>query len=554
MRRVSLPFRVSALVLTAVAVPTLFACLEHPLKPVEYDLASEKKRGVQISVNKDVDILFVIDNSGSMGEEQANVSANFASFIDVLEQKDVQANYRIGVTTTDNGNPKCDGTGPEGGKLQMTSCRSRQNEFLFPGTPMVDVTDIACLDNCAIDDMNIQPTATAHDPDLKPRPWLESIEGKTNLPDADGDGTSDYSTVEAFQCFGPQGVAGCGFESHLESMYLAFLHAATEGDNQYDFVRDNALLSVVIVTDETDCSLDKDFSSIFELEQDGGNPSAFWSDPNANQPTSAVCWNAGVACTGGPGTYDECHSENYDVDGNPGASADQSVLYPLSRYVDFVQEIEDKKREYTPGQEVLVALIAGVPPGYSEGSADITYADAATMQEQLDFGIGAGCTNNATTPIGTARPPVREREFAEAFMVGDERNLFSICANDFSPALAAIANAIRDQLKPSCMPECVADTDPVQPGLQAQCNLEQFSPGGARVPVPQCGAGDALPDGADVCFVPLTEADLALECDMAGYNLEFRLVRRGGVPAPGGTSVEATCVLSASKEVDCPDL
>src|SRR6185503_2996542 len=138
---------------------------------------------------------------------------------------DVEANYRIGVTTTDNGNPYCGSTGPEGGKLQMTSCRTRQGEFIFTGTPTADVTDIACLDHCTIDDMDIQPTATELDPDLRPRPWLENIDGKTNLPDADGNGTPDYTTIEAFQCFGPQGIAGCGFESHLESMYLSFLHA-----------------------------------------------------------------------------------------------------------------------------------------------------------------------------------------------------------------------------------------------------------------------------------------------------------------------------------------
>ena len=75
--------------------------------------------GLQLTVNKDVDILFVIDNSGSMGEEQAILANNFASFIEVLEAEDVEANYRIGITTTDNGNPWCPPgvTTPESGKL-----------------------------------------------------------------------------------------------------------------------------------------------------------------------------------------------------------------------------------------------------------------------------------------------------------------------------------------------------------------------------------------------------------------------------------------------------
>jgi cobalamin biosynthesis protein CobT len=78
----------------------LGGCLDHPLKQVVYDKTSEDDLVFDIAVNKDVDILFVIDNSGSMAEEQALLSANFKAFIDVLERDDVKANYRIGITTT----------------------------------------------------------------------------------------------------------------------------------------------------------------------------------------------------------------------------------------------------------------------------------------------------------------------------------------------------------------------------------------------------------------------------------------------------------------------
>lgn len=45
------------------------------------------------------DVLFVVDDSASMTEEQANLAANFASFVELLG--DTTADYRIGVTTTD---------------------------------------------------------------------------------------------------------------------------------------------------------------------------------------------------------------------------------------------------------------------------------------------------------------------------------------------------------------------------------------------------------------------------------------------------------------------
>ncbi len=75
------------------------ACLEHPVKGVEYDKLTVDDEVFPIAVNKDVDILFVIDNSGSMAEEQALLSANFAAFIDVLEAPDVKTSRSRATTT-----------------------------------------------------------------------------------------------------------------------------------------------------------------------------------------------------------------------------------------------------------------------------------------------------------------------------------------------------------------------------------------------------------------------------------------------------------------------
>jgi hypothetical protein len=558
MRRLCIVSRAGLLASVALATPTLLGCLDHPLKPVGYSHAQNEENAIQLIVNRDVDILFVIDNSGSMGEEQGRVAANFKSFIDVLENPSVDANYRIGVTTTDNGNPWCGTTTPEAGKLQLSSCLGRTGEFVFDGNPPKDATAEACTDLCKFDEITTLPTSTELDVDEKPRPWLERIEGKSNLAAVDG---VTPSTTEAFQCFGPQGIAGCGFESHLESMYKAFLRAQKEGEPQYGFLRSNAILAVVILSDEVDGSYNNAYQSMWLPASEGGNM-VFWSDPSAAQPTSAVQWNAGVECTGGPGTYDECHSQNYDIDGNPGAADGKAVFHPLDRYVEFVQKLEDEKQEITPDQEVLVALIGGVPPGYDTGMSEIVYADAMDPAEQNDFGIGAGCVNASTTPASTARPPVREREFAEAFQVGNEdtdRNLYSICEDDFAPALGAIAKRIQAELKPACMPTCVADDDLIHPGLQPSCTLEQQSPkpgggGITKTNVEPCNPDASLPSGVDVCYVALVEDALSDFCAEAGWNLEFRLVRREGVPAPGGTSVSATCQLSQNRAMDCPDL
>src|SRR5687768_10493892 len=55
---------------------------------------------IELRMRRAVDILFVVDNSGSMGGEQGTLVQSFRSFVEVLEAQQVGANYRIGVTTT----------------------------------------------------------------------------------------------------------------------------------------------------------------------------------------------------------------------------------------------------------------------------------------------------------------------------------------------------------------------------------------------------------------------------------------------------------------------
>lgn len=78
-----------------VLLALLCSCGGPGLESVELESEPSSENQLQLTENKDIDILFVIDNSGSMGEEQANLAANFGAFIEVLEANDVEANYRI---------------------------------------------------------------------------------------------------------------------------------------------------------------------------------------------------------------------------------------------------------------------------------------------------------------------------------------------------------------------------------------------------------------------------------------------------------------------------
>lgn len=554
--------RIGAQVCICASAVGLSACLDHPLKPVEYDSEGVGSGSLPLALNRDVDILFVIDNSGSMAEEQATLARNFEQFIEVLERSDVDANYRIAITTTDNANVSyCGENGPESGRFQLQSCLDRANEFIFNTD---DHFAEACESVCDHPGLAVLPSWTSADKEEKPRPWIERNGSFTNLPDG-------ISTSDAFECFGPQGIAGCGFESTLESMRLALTRAESAKELNYGFVRPTALLAVVLVTDEEDCSSRKDAEFATVWRPDGNK--VFWSEANKDepQPSSEVCWFAGVECSGGPGTYDECHPADLGIDGEP-TDPDHSVLYSVQTYIDFLEEVEAQKRKFNPDAEVLVAVLSGVPAGYEKGMSEIVYHDGsgADAQYQLDNGIGPGCKSGN----GLAVPPVRLRAFAEAFQLGDEpsdRNLYSVCEEDYSPALDQIASLIGKQLRPPCMTTCVADTDPVSKGLDPTCTLEEsFADADGNmheVKVPKCEGTTAqphFPAGSDVCWIARTDPDPKDDADLSddmhetcaeeGWNLQFEVLRTPEGERTGYTTVAADCVVSQAPETDCPNL
>ena len=200
--------------------------------------------------------------------------------------------WRLAVTTSDNGNPWCppETTTPESGQFVFSSCKSRLGDFLFNNGD-VNVQDLACNNICNLDDNQLQalPTTTDDDPQAKPRPWLQREGGQLNLPPG-------VDAGEALRCLVPMGINGCGFEQQLEAILKAvtptgptawtspdftpigqpggpdgtdipfFRMTSGHGNVENDgFLRENAVLAIIPVTDEEDCSVVDDdayFSSV----------------------------------------------------------------------------------------------------------------------------------------------------------------------------------------------------------------------------------------------------------------------------------------------------
>jgi len=159
-----------------------------------------------------LDILFVIDDSGTMESEQQMLVAGFEDFVTVLEGYETtastQLDYRIGVTTT--GVSTHYSTDGVPGYITL---EGRDGELVAPG----ETSD----------------------------PWI----------DGPGPDVSDmFGDIALVGTWGP------AYEMPLLAMELAL--EESDGGVNDGFLREDALFAVIIITDEDDCSRTDDYWAI----------------------------------------------------------------------------------------------------------------------------------------------------------------------------------------------------------------------------------------------------------------------------------------------------
>lgn len=154
-----------------------------------------------------MDIVFVVDNSQSMEQEQANLGKNFPEFIKVInEYKTANGellDYRVAITSTD------------------------------------DVTDLGKFRKS-----RGQGPDQSCDPGPNNNPWLVR---------------EDANIAENFACRAQLGTLGSNVERPLEAAKLAVTARITDGTNTKDgesFIREDALLAFVVITDEDEGGAD----------------------------------------------------------------------------------------------------------------------------------------------------------------------------------------------------------------------------------------------------------------------------------------------------------
>ena len=155
-----------------------------------------------------VDFLFVVDDSSSMSEHQANLVANFPTFIAGIESTlgEVES-FHVGVVATDafSGNP---------------------GACILLGALITETTGAGADSSNAVCG-----------------PYAEGLGYMTDADDLDS----------TFACAAQVGTMGNGFERPMEAMVTA-LGPTLSGVGQCNegFLRDDALLVIVVITDEWD--------------------------------------------------------------------------------------------------------------------------------------------------------------------------------------------------------------------------------------------------------------------------------------------------------------
>lgn len=330
-----------------------------------------------------VDLLFVIDNSGSMLATQARLSGELPNLIRMLTAPpdfdgdgepdwDPIADLQVGIVTTDMGGgphmpPTCSGIGDDG-RLRTSSsseaCADTYPPFVRFGSEPTDAAlmELSCLVQAGNEGCGFEQPLEA---------WLKAL--SPALP-----------------------------TSYTSPLYVppTFLSGTGHGNGaNAAFVREHTLLAVVVVTDEDDCSV---------------------LDPDLFDPDSARYAGAPL---------------------NLRCSRFPQALFPMERYVEGLLALRVGRPDL-----VAFSAIIGIPGelavGEPQASDFRTMLEDPRMQERPDPVMPDRLAASCVTPEGSSALPPRRLVRMSAALGAGRTTVQSICEPSFGDVMPPIAQLI----------------------------------------------------------------------------------------------------------------
>jgi len=351
----------------------------------------ESEKTSAVITGRALDVLFMIDNSSSMRLAQTNLLTNLPGFMDALRTlSGGMPNLHVAVISSDTG----------AGDGSVASCDSTGGDMgIFQYTPR---------GTCSASPLN--PGAT----------YLSQSGTTTNF-------TGDISA--AFTCIAALGESGCGFEHQFESVLRAL---GADGrpapaENQ-GFLRRDALLAIVMVTNEDDCSARPGIM----LYDTGSNTNV---GSALGPPSNFRCNEFGHLCNGAkPPRLAPGNSVTATVPLQNCTSAEcDGSLVPVAEFVARIKALKA-----APDSEIVVAAIAGPSTPYTVNWKAPSTADTTCGASSCPWPLIAHSCTAADSSF--ADPSIRINQWVGAF--GANGISSSICETSFAPAMQQVATRI----------------------------------------------------------------------------------------------------------------
>ena len=405
---------------------TVGSCSNRPLNPLNPCTINAVVQNVPVNPRRALDVLFIIDDSPSMLEEQSKLALQVPRLVNLLITGGIDfddstpvgefpavESLHVGIVTPDLGHST---EPPHGFTAGIDFEPSRACTELSNGNGRAGFMQVMGFIDADDDPATPREECTAQTPP-EDTYYL-------NFPES---GFTREDFVNDVECVTGQ-TDGCGFEQQLESILAQDRNSANSG-----FSRQDALLAVILITDEDDCSTTD--PRVFDTEPRPSNPFQGPFNSADEVQFNLRCWE---------------HSE---------------ALQSIERYVEGIAALKDD-----PSQ-IVFAAITGIPEAEELDSANFPSAELRYeailahpgMEETPDPDPGVADTRDqplrpactATDGSGSAVPGVRIVETAKGLAEGDTgvgTVVESICAEDYAPALNAIVDRIAAALRQLCLP------------------------------------------------------------------------------------------------------
>jgi len=474
-----------------VAASLLTGCPDRSISEVDPLQGRVEFKDIPVQVNRDIDLLFLIDDSKSMADKQSNLAKNFPTFIKVLGQiPGGLPNVHIGVATSDLGTKGAEDAtaGPKVGVVGNGGCAGlgKAGNLQLNGV----TTDGGA--------QFLSDTVDPSDPTKR----------KSNYPtDPTHESGVDLATQFATMATGVHAV-GCGFEQHLEAIRQALQPTNSVNGG---FLRKDAFLAVIIIADEDDCSMAH--STLLGAES-----------PTLGPLQSFRCTRFGVVCDDDGATPDAMNTVGSKGRCHPNDNS--AYLTKVADYATFLKGLKDD-----PNKVIVAGIMGTTEPFATELRAPEVGKDKIpALQHSCNY-------TDVTNTLEVADPPIRIKSFLDQF---PNRSTFaSICQNDLSGALQQIAELLKSVVGNPCIEGKLADVDPKTPGPQYDCSVSAIQKSGTTEQtekvLPACA-----PDSDAAANKPCWR--LIADADKCSANTHLLLKIEGQDTLPTDTHVVANCV------------